>query len=82
MKVRKAAKIRNHTLRRIPHEKETKTKLNITNKSQEISPFSAGDHKAARNRRESTITRDINNTNDPQKKYHIGMVSKILYWRA
>ena len=30
-----------------------KTQLNITNKSQEVSPFLAGDHKAAMNRRES-----------------------------
>ena len=37
----------------IPHGKVTKTQLNITNKSQEVSPFPAGDHKAAMNRRES-----------------------------
>ena len=29
-----------------------------------------------------TQTQDINNTNDPQKKYHLGTVSKIFYWRA
>ena len=38
--------------------KVTKTQLNITKKSQEISPFPVGDHKAAMNRRESmTSTR-------------------------
>ena len=30
-----------------------KDTINITNKSQEVSPFPAGDHKAAMNRRES-----------------------------
>ena len=45
----------------------TKTKLNITNKSQEVSPFPAGGHKAATNRRENMTTQDIINTNDPQK---------------
>ena len=35
-----------------------KTTINITNKSQEVSPFPAGDHKAAMTRRKSmTITR-------------------------
>ena len=54
-----------------------KTQLNITNKSQEVNPF-PGDHKAAMNRRESMQTQDINNTNDPQKKYHLRMVSKNI----
>ena len=30
-----------------------KTQLNITNKRREVSPFPAGDHKAAKDRRES-----------------------------
>ena len=52
MKVRKATKIRNRYnhvphLTRIPHGKATKTQLNITNESQVVSPFPAGDHKAA-----------------------------------
>ena len=33
--------------------KSDKNTINITNKSQEVSPFLAGDHKAAMNRRES-----------------------------
>ena len=45
------------TKTRIPHGKETKT-INITNKSEEVSTFPAGDHKAAMNRRES-----MSNTN-------------------
>ena len=63
-------------------EKQKKPQLNITNKSQEVSPFPAGDHKAAMNRRKSMKTQDINNTNGQKKKYRLGMVSKIFYWRA
>ena len=37
----------------IPHRKVTKTQFNITDESQEVSPFPAGDQKAAMNRRES-----------------------------
>ena len=55
----------------------TKTQLNITNKSQKVSPFPADDQKAAMKRRESvTIRRQ--NTNDPQKKYRLGTVSKNI----
>ena len=59
----------------IPHWEVTKTQVNITNKSQEVNPFPAGDRKAAVNRRESMKTQGINNTNDPQKKYRLGTVS-------
>ena len=52
-----------------------KTHINITKKNQEVSPFLAGDQKAAMNRRESMT----NNTNDPQKKYHVGTVSKNIF---
>ena len=57
IEVRKMTKIRkqyNHA----PHLTQDttweskKTTINITNKSQEVSPFSAGDHKAAISRRE------------------------------
>ena len=42
-------------------------------------PFPAGDHKAAMNRRESMKKKqDINNTNDPQKKYRLRTVSKNI----
>ena len=43
----------------VPHQTQdttwesNKNTINITNKSQEVSPFSAGDHKAAMNRRKS-----------------------------
>ena len=65
------AKIRNR-YNQAPHLTQdttwesNKTTINITNKSQEVSPFPAGDQ--AMNRRKSmTITRH-NNTNDPHKK--------------
>ena len=64
-KVRKTARIRN----RLEGNKIT---INITNKSQEVSLFPSGDHKAAMNRRES-------DTDDPQKKYRFGTVSKMFY---
>ena len=55
-----------------------------TNESQEVSPFPAGDHKAHINRRAQNIanTRQNKNIKYPQKKYRLGTVSKIFYWRA
>ena len=55
-----------------------------TNESQEVSPFPADDHEAHINRRAQNIanTRQNNNIKDPQKKYRLGTVSKIFYWRA
>ena len=44
--------IKYNTCPRIPHGKVAKTQLNI-NESQEVSPFPAGDHKAAMKRRKS-----------------------------
>ena len=57
-KVRKKAKIRNQ-YNQVPHLtkdttwESTKNTRNITYKSQEVSPFPAGDHKAATDRCES-----------------------------
>ena len=63
VKVRKMAKIRNQ-YNQVSHLtldttwESNKTTINITNKSQEVSPFPAGDHKAAMNKPKSmTITR-------------------------
>ena len=56
VKVRKSAKIRNRN-NQAPHliqdtkGKVTKSQLDITNESQEVSPFPAGKHKALINRR-------------------------------
>ena len=56
LKVRKGAKIRNQ-YNQVPHltqdtnRKVTNSQLDVTNKSQEVSPSPAGDHKAHINRR-------------------------------
>ena len=55
-KVRKRAKIKNRYnqaphLTQEPNGKMTTSQLDITNKSQEVSPFPAGDNKASINRR-------------------------------
>ena len=47
-------------------------------KSQEVSPFPSGDHKAAMNRHESMRNTRHENTNDPQKKYRLRTVSKNI----
>ena len=89
LEVSKGAKIRNR-YNQVPHltqdtnGKVTNSQLETTNESQEISPFPAGDHKAhikkrvqrhSKHKTEKTIK-------DPQKKYRLGTVSKIFYWRA
>ena len=89
IKVSKVAKIRNR-YNQVPHltqdtnGKVTNSLLDTTNESQEVSPFPAGDHEAHINRRAQNIanTRQNKNIKDPQKKYRLGTVSKIFYWRA
>ena len=57
-KIGKTARIRNR-YNQVPHLSQatkwesSKIKINTTNKSQEVSPFPSGDHKAAMNRREN-----------------------------
>ena len=86
IKIRKRAKIRNR-YNQAPHlthdtnGKVTTSQFDITNESQELRPFPAGDHKAS-DMHESITKQDRNNINDPQKKHCLGTVSKILYWRA
>ena len=60
--------------------KVTNSQLNITNESQEVGPFPAGDHEATINRRarKHSKTHNRNNMNDPQKKYRLGTVSKNI----
>ena len=83
VKVRIMAKIRN-PYNQVPHLTQdttwesNKTTINITNKSQKVNPFPAGDHKAAMNRPKALQSQDINNTNDSQKKYRLGTVSKNI----
>ena len=89
LKVSKGAKIRNR-YNQVPHltqdtnGKVTNSQLDTTNESHEVSPFPAGDHKAQLNRRDKDIanTRQNQNIKDPQKKYRLGTVSKIFYWRV
>ena len=55
LKVKKMAKIRNrynqtHHLTHDANGKVTTSKLDITNESQEVNPFPAGNHKASINR--------------------------------
>ena len=89
-KVSKGAKIRNR-YNQVPHltqdtnGKVTNSQLDTTNESQEGSPFLAGDHKAHINRRgqrHSKHKAEKKPIKDPQKKYRLGTVSKILYWGA
>ena len=88
-KVSKGAKIRNRN-NQVPHltqdtnGKVTNSQLDTTNESQEVSPFPAGDQKAHINRRAQRHSKHKTEQNikDPQKKYRLGTVSKIFYWRA
>ena len=83
LKVRKTAKIRKRC-NPVPHLTQdttwerNKTTINIINKSQEVSPFPAGDHKAAMKRRESMRNTRQKDTNDPQRKYRLRTVSKNI----
>ena len=84
IRIIKGAKIGNR-YNQVPHltqdtnGKVTNSQLDTTNQSQEVSPFPAGDHKAYIYRR---AQRQSKHRKDPQKKYHLGTVSKIFYWRA
>ena len=88
-KVSKGAKIRNR-YNQVPHltqdtnGKVANLQLDATNQSQEVSSFPAGDHKAQINRRAQRHSKHKTEKNikDPQKKYRLGTVSKIFYWRA
>ena len=75
-KKRKRAKIRKR-YNQEPHltqdtnGKVTHSQLDITNKSQDVSPFPAGDHKASINRRARKHNKNKTELkkNDPQKKH-------------
>ena len=82
LKVSKGAKIRNR-YNQVPHltqdtyGKVTKSQLDTTNESQEVSPFPAGDHKAHKNRRaqrHSNHKTEKKHIKHPQKKYRLGTV--------
>ena len=87
-KVSKDAKIRNR-YNQVPHltqdtnGKVTSSQLDTTNESQEVSLFPAGDHKAQTDAHKGIAnTKQKKNIKDPPKKYRLGTVSKIFYWRA
>ena len=88
VKVSKGANIRNR-YNQVPHltqntnGKVTNSKLDTTNENQEVSPFPAGDNKAHINRRAQRHSKHkTEKTKDPLKKYRLGTISKIVYWRA
>ena len=82
-KVRKSAKIRNR-YNQAPHltqdtnGKVTTSQLDITNESQEVSPFPAGDHKAHINRR---VQRHSKNKTEKKKihKRSIALKRSVKY---
>ena len=89
VKVSKGAKIRNR-YNQVPHltqdtnGKVTNSQLDTTNESQEVSPFPAGDHKTHINRRAQRHSQHKTEQKQKRstKKYRLGTVSKIFYWRA
>ena len=85
VKVSNGAKIRNR-YNQVPHlTQDTNGKVTNSQKTpQTRAKRSALDHKAHINRRTQNIanTRQNKNIKDPQKKYRLGTVSKIFYWRA
>ena len=59
--------------------KVTTSQLDITNESQEVSPFQACDHKASINRRaRQQQNQEGNNVKDPQNNHRLGTVSKFI----
>ena len=88
-KVSNDAKIRNRHnqephLTQDTNGKVTNSQLDTTNESQEVSLFPADDHKAHKTdvHKDIANTRQKKNIKDPQKKYRLGTVSKMFYWRA
>ena len=66
----------------VPHLTQDTTwerdKITIRHHKQELSPFLAGDHKAAMNICDSMTNTRQNNTNYSQKKHSLGTVSKNI----
>ena len=86
--VSKSAKIRNR-YNKVPHLtqdtdwKVTNSQLDTTNKSQEVSPFQAGDHKGQINKRVKRHSKHKTEKHKRStKKYGLGTTSKIFYLRA
>ena len=90
IKVRKKAKIRNE-YNQVPHltqdttwESDKNTRKHLIQESQEVSPFPAGDHKAATNRQDSmTDTKHKYLTNGIHKRSTaLERSVNNFYWRA
>ena len=87
-KISKGAKIRIDKSRTTPDPgyqwESDKLTADTTNESQEVSPFPAGDHKTHINRRAQRHSKHKTEQKHKRstKKYRLGTVSKIFYWRA
>ena len=88
LRVSKGATIRNR-YNQIPHMtqntngKVTNSQLDTTNDRQEVSPFPAGEHRAHINRRTQKHSKHKTEKNKRStKKYRLGTVSEIFYWKA
>ena len=87
LEVRNKAKIRSR-YNQVPHltqdttwQSDKNTGKHHIQKGQEVSPFPAGNHKAAMNRHDRMTDTKQNNKKDLQKKHHLGMVNKkYSYW--
>ena len=84
LKVWKKTKIR-IWYNQVPHltqdtkwESDKNTRKHHIQESKWVSPFPTGGHKAATNRHLVLAKTDTNNEKDPQKKHHLGMVSKKI----
>ena len=83
LKVNKGANIRNR-YNQVPHLTQN-TNGKVTNSQLDTKNESlAGDHKAHIDRAHKDIanTRQKKHIKNPEKKYRLGTVSKIVYWRA
>ena len=57
-----------------------KITINMTNKSQEARPFTAGDHKAARTASKAPQTQDIKTQMIHKRSTALEWLVKIFYW--
>ena len=84
IEVRKKAKIRSrynqepHFTQDTTWQSDKNTRKHRIQKGQEVSPFPAGNHKAAMNRHDRTTDTKQNNKKDLQKKHLLGMVNKNI----
>ena len=88
-KVSKGAKIRNR-YNQVPHlTQDTNGKVTDSQQTPQtrakrsaLSQQATTKHPQTDAHKDTANTRQNKNINDPQKKYRLGTVSKIFYWRA